>query len=176
MWVKVEGQRTPDGILEATRVRVYDGELDEVAVETEVAAVDLVRMTLETTLGLRVLATPNTEIEGPSHRRHLVLAVVGVGDRVEVEGQLERDGSLRPKIDIEKPARAWSPAREQAQAHGAHRIDRRRRASHRRARAAGSAETDHPLPPAGLKGRIGPGSWTDLLAGAFVSGIHLIPG
>jgi len=110
MWVKVEGPRTPDGILEATRVRVYDGELDEVAVETEIAAVDLVRMTIETTLGLRVVATPNTEIEGPSHRAHLVLAVVGVGDRVEVEGQLERDGSLRAeKIDIEKP-RGLDPA------------------------------------------------------------------
>jgi len=117
MWVKVEGQRTPDGILEATRVRVYDGELDEVAVETEVAAVDLVRMTLETSVGLRVVATPNTEIEGPGHQRHFVLAVVEVGDRVEVEGQLERDGSLRAeKIDIEKPRRL-EPGREPENKH-----------------------------------------------------------
>jgi len=106
MWVKVEGQRALDGILEASRVRVYDGERDEVAVETEVAAVDLARMTLETSLGLRVVATPSTEIEGPGHRRHFVLAGVGVGDRVEVEGQLERDGSLRAeKIDIETSKR-----------------------------------------------------------------------
>lgn len=105
MWVRVEGPRTPDG-LEASRVRVYDGELDEVAVETEVAAVDLVRMTVETTVGLLVVATPTTEMEGPRHQRHVVLADLEVGDRIEAEGQLERDGSVRAeKIDIERSKR-----------------------------------------------------------------------
>jgi hypothetical protein len=60
-------------------------------------------MTVETTLGLRVVATPSTEIEGPGEARHLVLASLAAGDRVEVEGQLEKDGSLRAeKIDVEK--------------------------------------------------------------------------
>ncbi len=104
-WVRVEGQRTPDG-LEASRVRVYDGELDEVEVETAVAAVDFVRMTVETTVGLLVVATPSTEMEGPRQQRHVVLADLEVGDRIEVEGQLERDGSLRAeKIDIERSKR-----------------------------------------------------------------------
>jgi hypothetical protein len=64
-------------------------------------------MTLETTLGLRIVATPSTEIEGPGEKRHLVLAALSAGDRVEAEGQLEKDGSLRAeKIDIEKPKRS----------------------------------------------------------------------
>lgn len=112
MWVKVEGQRSADGIVEASRLRVYDGERDEVEVETEVAALDLARMTLETTLGLRVVATASTEWEGPEHQRHVGLAGIGVGDRIEVEGRLDTDGSLRAeKIDIEKRKRP-EPASE----------------------------------------------------------------
>lgn len=106
MWVQVEGRRTADGVLEAARVRVYAGERDEVEIESEVAAVDLVRMTLKTTLGLRVTASSSTEIEGPGGKRQAVLAALAAGDRIDVEGQLEKDGSLRAeKIDVEKEKR-----------------------------------------------------------------------
>ena len=106
MWVRVEGHGSSDRVLEAARLRVFNGERDEVEVETEVAALDLVRMTLETPLGLRVVATATTEWEGPGQQRHVGLAGVAVGDRIEVEGRLDSDGSLRAeKIDIEKRKR-----------------------------------------------------------------------
>ena len=117
MWARVEGQRTPDGKFEASRLRIYDGERDELEVETVVTAIDPLRLTLETALGLRVVATPSTELEGPNHQRHLGLAGVEVGDRIEVEGRLDSDGTLRAeKIDIEKPQRqrpAVAPEQEQ---------------------------------------------------------------
>jgi hypothetical protein len=103
MWLRVEGRLAPDGVLRASRVKVYDGELDEAAVESDVVAVDLVRMTVETRVGVRALATPKTDIEGPRRRRHLNLMDLAVGDVVDIEGRLRRDGSLlAEKIEIEK--------------------------------------------------------------------------
>jgi len=106
MWVKVEGVLTSDRSLEASRIKLYAGDLDEVEVVSEVTAVDLVRTTVQTAVGVRVVATPNTEMEGPKHRRHVSLAFLGAGDGVKIEGQLQKDGSLlAEEIDMDKPSR-----------------------------------------------------------------------
>ncbi len=103
MWVKVEGLRGPDGVLQASKIRVYAGELDEVALESDVTAVDVPRLTLQTTIGVRVVATPDTEMEGPGQQRHVSLANLHVGDRVKIAGKLQRGGSqLAEEIEIEE--------------------------------------------------------------------------
>lgn len=103
MWVKVDGQRGPDGVLQASRIRVYAGELDEVTLESDAAAVDVARLKLQTSLGVRVVATPQTEMDGPGRQRHVSLASVHVGDRVKIAGQLQKDGSLlAEEIEIEE--------------------------------------------------------------------------
>jgi|RhiMetdeSRZDD1v2_1073273.scaffolds.fasta_scaffold889766_2 uncharacterized protein DUF5666 len=103
MWLKVDGERGPDGVLLASRIKVYAGELDEVTVESDVAAVDVPRLTLRTSLGVRVVATPQTEMEGPGRQRHVSLASIHVGDRVKIAGQLQKDGSLlAEEIEIEE--------------------------------------------------------------------------
>jgi hypothetical protein len=107
MWVKVEGTRGSDGILHASRIKAYAGELDEVAVESDVAAVDLPHLTLQTSIGVRVVATPQTELEGPGQQRHVSLASLQVRDRVKVAGQLQKDGSLlAEEIELEESRRA----------------------------------------------------------------------
>jgi hypothetical protein len=106
MWVKAEGQRAADGVLHAARIKVYGAELDEVAVSSQVAAVDLVGMKIETAVGVRVVATASTELEGPGPRGHLTLAVLEIGDRVKIEGRLQKDGTLlAQEIDIDKAKR-----------------------------------------------------------------------
>jgi hypothetical protein len=105
MWVKVEGQRTPDG-LRASKIKVYAGELDEVTVESEVADVDIPRLTVRTTIGVRVVATPDTELEGPKRQRHVSLAFLGPGDRIKVGGQQQKDGSvLAEELELETSER-----------------------------------------------------------------------
>jgi hypothetical protein len=93
MWVKVEGARTTDGRLDVSAIRVYAGELDEVEVVTAVTAVDALKATVQTEVGVRVVTTPDTEIEGPEHQS-LSLAFLEAGRRVTIEGQLQKDGSL----------------------------------------------------------------------------------
>ena len=106
IWVKVAGKRTPEGILDATKIKILDGELDEVEVESWVDSVDVVRMTVETALGVRVVATSSTKLEGPKPQRLVSFAFLMAGDRVDVEGQLQKDGSLVAEdIEIEKSKR-----------------------------------------------------------------------
>jgi hypothetical protein len=115
MWVKLEGERALHGALSASKLRLYAGDLDEVTLESDVATVDASRLTLHTSIGVRVVATPHTEIEGPERRRHLGLALIAVGDRVKVAGQLQEDGSLlAEEIDIEDSRRqqAAPPAKD----------------------------------------------------------------
>ena len=106
MWVKVEGGRNPEGVLEATKIKIHDGELDEVEIESHVAEVDLVHTTLVTTLGVRVVANPSTKLKGPKQQRQVSFAFLEAGDRIDVEGQLQKDGSLlAEELDIEKSKR-----------------------------------------------------------------------
>ena len=106
MWVKIELERTLENVLKASKVKAYTGELDEVTIESGVAAVDVSRLTVQTSIGLRVVASPSTKMEGPKQQRHLSPAFVAVGDRVKIAGQRQKDGSLlAEEIEIEGPTR-----------------------------------------------------------------------
>jgi hypothetical protein len=105
MWVDVEGTLS-DGAFVATEIVILDGELDEVGMETQVASVDLGQLSLVTDVGVRVVAESSTEIEGPKEQRNASFSFLGIGDHVELEGQLQKDGSiLAEKIEIEESKR-----------------------------------------------------------------------
>lgn len=106
MWIKVEGQRRTDGVLQATEIKILDGELDEWEIESYVAGVDLVHMKLSTTLGLDVVANAKTRLDGPDGQKSITFAFFEVGDKIEIEGQWQSDGTiLAEDIDIEKSKR-----------------------------------------------------------------------
>jgi uncharacterized protein DUF5666 len=106
VWVKVSGKLTPERVIDATKIKIMDGELDEVDVESFVESLDLVKMTVQTTLGIRVVATPTTDMDGPKHHHDVPFTFLSIGDRVDVEGQLQKDGSLvAEEIEIEKSKR-----------------------------------------------------------------------
>jgi hypothetical protein len=113
MWVEIEGALDSTGVLVASEIKILDGELDEWQLETLVGGVELARMTLSTQIGLRVVATEKTELEGPKGAGPVTFAAVGAGDRVEVEGRPQKDGSLlADRIEIEKPKHGSPPKNE----------------------------------------------------------------
>jgi hypothetical protein len=103
MWVEVEGALTAERFVEAAKIKIYDGELDESQIETYVASVDTERGTLMTTLGIPVVSTPKTLMKGPKERDQITFAFVGVDDNVEIEGKLQNDGTmLADEVEVEK--------------------------------------------------------------------------
>lgn len=103
MWVKVEGQPAAGNGLQATRFKALGGDLDESEVSSTVVAVDTERKTLETRIGVKVVATLRTAIKG--RRKHDTFASLRVGDRIETEGQLQKDGTLlADEIEVKKSA------------------------------------------------------------------------
>ncbi len=106
MWIKVEGERVDGGILRATEIKILYGELDEWEIESYIASIDPVRLQLGTTLGVEVLANAKTRFEGPKDKKNVTFAFFEVDDRVEIEGQLQNDGTfLAESIDIDKSKR-----------------------------------------------------------------------
>ena len=102
-WVKVEGRMDDKGALYAEELRILDGDLDESELESRVAAVDSVQRTLRTTFGTEVLATLKTEMRGPKKARPS-FAGLRAGDRIDVEGHLQKDGRLQAdEIKVKKP-------------------------------------------------------------------------
>lgn len=103
MWVKVEGELMAAGFLEATEIKILDGELDEWQIETYVASVDSAGAELMTTLGVRVLATPKTQMKGHQSKGHTTFAFVGADDQIEAEGKPQKDGALlADELEVER--------------------------------------------------------------------------
>jgi len=101
-WVKVEG-RLRDGILHATKIKILASALDESEVSSAVVSVDAEARSLRTELGVIVFATHRTDVRGFDSER-IPFASLKPGDRVECEGQIQRDGSLlADEIDLERP-------------------------------------------------------------------------
>lgn len=92
MWVKVEGQPGRERGLHADKLKALGGDLDESEVTSTIVAIDVERGTLDTQLGVRVVATLRTVIQG--RRKHDTFATLRVGDRIETEGQVQKDGTL----------------------------------------------------------------------------------
>lgn len=101
-WVKVEG-RLRDGILHATKIKILAAALDESEVCSAIASVDSEARSLRTELGVTIIATHRTDVRGFESER-IAFASLKPGDRVESEGQIQRDGSLlAEEIDLERP-------------------------------------------------------------------------
>jgi len=105
MWVKVEGAMQ-DGALHASEVKIYAGELDEWEVGSNVVAVDVTQMTLQTEFGVTIQANERTDLQGPKGHPHIGFTFLSVGDRIETEGQWQKDGVfLAEEIELEKSKR-----------------------------------------------------------------------
>ena len=105
MWVKVDGEMR-DGALHAEDIRMYPGELDESEVSSNVAAVDVTQLSLQTEMGITVQGTERTDLQGPKGHRHIGFPYLTVGDRIETEGQWQKDGTfLAEEIEIERSKR-----------------------------------------------------------------------
>jgi hypothetical protein len=102
MWIEVDGALTPDRVLEATVIKLLDGELDEWQIETNVLSVDTKRRTIMSTFGMLFVSTSKTVLKGPK-KGAIDFSFFGVDDRIEVEGRLQKDGSLlADELEVEK--------------------------------------------------------------------------
>lgn len=106
MWVKVDGEMHPDGALYAEDIKIYPGELDEWEVSSNVTAVDMTQMSLQTEFGITVQANERTDMQGPKGNRHIGFTLLSEGDRIETEGQWQKDGTfIAEEIEIKKSKR-----------------------------------------------------------------------
>jgi hypothetical protein len=105
MWIKVEGPMHEAG-LHADEVKIYAGELDESELASTVVGVDVTRMRLQTEFGVTVQSNDRTDLQGPKGQKHIGFPFLSVGDRIEIEGQWQKDGFfLAEEIEIEDSKR-----------------------------------------------------------------------
>ena len=105
MWVKVEGAMR-DGALHADEIRIYAGDLDEWEIASNVVEVDVTQMTLRTGFGVTVQASERTDLQGPDGHRHIGFPFLSVGDRLEIEGQWQREGLfVAEEIEVDESKR-----------------------------------------------------------------------
>jgi hypothetical protein len=101
-WVKVEGRIDPAGGLRASEIKVYHGDRDEVEIATAVVSVDTEQRTFVTRFGIRVETNSRTDVEG-SKKLRTSFSALQAGDRIEAEGQMQKNGSLlADEIEIKK--------------------------------------------------------------------------
>ena len=105
MWVKVDGVMR-DVALHADEIKIYAGELDEWEISSNVVAVDVTEMTLETGFGISVQASERTDLQGPDGHKHIGFTFLSVGDRIEIEGQWQKEGRfIAEEIEVEESKR-----------------------------------------------------------------------
>lgn len=104
-WVKVEGNLRAGGGLQAREIKILSGDLDESEITSTITSIDSDRKSFATRSGVRVVTDRRTEVQDPRKRR-TGFGRLAVGDRVETEGPLQKDGTLlADEIEIKKPAR-----------------------------------------------------------------------
>jgi hypothetical protein len=102
MWLKVEGRLDPAGGLRAREVKVLHGERDESEITSAVTSIDSQHRSFATAAGIRVETNSRTVVEG-SKKTRSSFSALRVGDRVEAEGQLQKNGALlADEIEIQK--------------------------------------------------------------------------
>ncbi len=102
VWVKVEGPLGAGQVVRASEIKVLRGDLDEVEVKGTVTVLDVARKRLTMGNGLQVVTNHRTEIQG-GPGRHVAFSELRQGDRVEAEGQIQKDGTLlADEIEIKR--------------------------------------------------------------------------
>ena len=105
MWVKVEGMMR-DGALHADEIRIYAGDLDEWEISSNVVEIDVTQMTLKTGFGVTIQASERTDLQGPNGHKHIGFPFLSVGDRLEIEGQWQKEGLfIAEEIEVEDSKR-----------------------------------------------------------------------
>lgn len=103
MWVKVEGGPAAAGGLQATEIKILNGELDESEVTAVIVSIDSTHRSLKLEPGLVVVVPLPTEVQGRKSKRRS-LSALRPGDRVEAEGQLQKDGTLLvDDLELKRP-------------------------------------------------------------------------
>jgi Domain of unknown function (DUF5666) len=101
-WVKVEGRIDPAGGLRALEIKVYHGDRDEVEIATTVTAVNTDQRSFVTRFGIGVETNSRTDFEG-SKKLRTSFSTLQIGDRIEAEGQMQKNGTLlADEIEIKK--------------------------------------------------------------------------
>lgn len=111
LWVKVEGRMDGARGLRASQIKIVNGDLDESEIETTVATVDSLHRSLRTSYGTEVIATLKTDVHGPAKHRES-FSILRPGDRIEVEGQMCKDGRLLADEIKVKKAKKHEPGVE----------------------------------------------------------------
>ena len=102
MWIKVEGRLDAAGGLRAREIKVLHGERDESEITTTVTSIDPQQRAFATAVGIRVETNSRTEVEG-SKKTRSSFSALRVGDRVEAEGQLQKNHALlADEVEIKK--------------------------------------------------------------------------
>jgi hypothetical protein len=113
-WVKVEGQLLPSGGLRATELKVRNGDIDESQITTTITAMDPSRKQFTTRFGITVQTNGRTEVQASKSNPRTTLATLQAGDRVEVEGKLQKNGALLAnEIEIKKPEKPGDKGRDE---------------------------------------------------------------
>ena len=101
-WIKIEGHWA-EGVLHASKIKLLATELDESEITCKIASVDAEARSLRTELGVTVVASHRTDVQGHGSER-IPFASLKPGDQVECEGVAQRDGSfLAVEIDLKRP-------------------------------------------------------------------------
>jgi hypothetical protein len=103
MWVKVEGRPGGTQGLQATEIKILNAELDESEVTASIAAIDPERRILKLESGLQVVVPLPTQVQSRKRQRSS-LSALRPGDRIEAEGQLQKDGTLLvDDLEVKRP-------------------------------------------------------------------------
>jgi hypothetical protein len=101
-WVKIEGETRPAGGVLGREIKVVHGDFDESEITATVTGVDANRKAITTNLGVGVETTVRTQVHARGAQQD-TFASLHVGDRIEAEGQLQKNGTLlADEIKIKK--------------------------------------------------------------------------
>jgi hypothetical protein len=101
-WVKVEGESRPGGGILARKIKVMHGDFDETEVTTVITGLDVNRKSIATNLGVGIETSTRTQVRAPKSQ-HGSFSTLQVGDQIEAEGQLQKNGTLlADEIEIKK--------------------------------------------------------------------------
>jgi hypothetical protein len=102
MWIKVEGRPEQAGGLRVLEIKVLHGDRDESEVTTTIRTIDAEHRSFSTRLGIGVETNARSRVQGVMKVRSSFSAL-RVGDRVEAEGQLQKNGTLlADEIEIKR--------------------------------------------------------------------------
>jgi hypothetical protein len=103
-WVKIEGVARPGGGVLAREIKVMHGDFDETEITAVVTSIDANRKFVATNVGVGVEASARTQVHAPkSQGQHGSFSSLQVGEQIEAEGQLQKNGTLlADEIEIKK--------------------------------------------------------------------------